>query len=425
MAIDRLRTWRRALSAGGVALALLGGVACRAIADIDSDLRFEPGAADGGADAGERDAHATAEAGVELPDASACPTATPEVVFRFDGGLGPMFVTDASVYAEPVYDPPDVPVTYAPYTGLIACSKTGCESPRTVASDETFGRSSAWGSVALSPGAIYATAPSLPPATAKRDGGAQDAGSIRRVTATAGGQPGGASVVRGGLHDPLWVATAGDTLYWVDDPQWMSDESGGTWTLFRCTLPACSDARPFMNGTAAQTFGLFLDTTNAYVVAADPASGNADMYACALTTSCSSAPAPYLNLLTAPSNAWPFDPLLGGDVFVSDGTSVYWADYGDYEINRLVPGAAAPELLTNVNMSASNVAVDATYVYWTLGASGTVQRTRKDNAWKQSTQNVLCRGGAIGNIAVDGASLFYETTTDYVTTVWRVALPPL
>jgi hypothetical protein len=392
--------------------------ACRAIAGIDGDLRYGP--ADAGVDAKTKDAGSD----VELPDAAACPAGSPEVLFHVtSAGLGPIFVTDAAVYVEVVRESAKAtPLSSSPYSGLVTCPKSGCsERPETVVDSSQAGAKGQWGGATLAQGGVYFSTSSLSPVTSKGDSGSpQDAGSISLLAATTATP----TMIRGGLGDPFSLAVAGDTLYWVDDPQWMSFNTVGNWRVFRCTLPSCDDAAPFMTGTSVETYGLYVDSANVYVEVADPASGMATLYACAKDAACGGAPMTALGNLSPPSNTWPTDPLLGGDAFASDGTDVFWGDANDYQIVKVVRGAASPPVLAFLNLSVAGMAVDATYVYWALQATGAIQRTRKDGLWPPTTwQNVVCAAGTISNVAVDGRDVYFETVDGFDATVWRAPLP--
>lgn len=143
--------------AGALAVAAALLAACRAIAGINGDLAYAPGVPDAEPARDARvDVASRGDAGVDarphdagpdvrLPDASACPTATPEEVFELpDGGLGPILLSDASVYAEVVY-PGSAGLTNAPYSGLVKCDKPHCERPTTVADYSSSRAGVQWG----------------------------------------------------------------------------------------------------------------------------------------------------------------------------------------------------------------------------------------------------------------------------------------
>jgi hypothetical protein len=429
--------------ASGAATVALGGplavafvAACRAIAGINGDLTYAPGQPDSGSahrpeDSGMHDAGADARTArhvdsglVPIPDSS-CPPTTADALFVVDGGLGPILLSDASVFAEvvyPSYTPYSSRKTNAPYSGLVGCAKEHCTRPTTIAD---YGQPDAgvqWGGAAMGPSGLYTSVSSLSPVTSTGDSGApQDEGSISAL----GGDGGPPRSVRRGLADPYFMAATGDTLYWIDDPRSMSNGLAGTWRVFRCSLPACSDAQVFMQGTAFETYGIFLDSTNVYVVAntasasiGDPTS---DLYSCSASGAC--APKTVLSQLFSPNaNPYPADPLAGGDSLVSDGTTLFISDFTTSQVQKLVNGQ--PVSLVDVPTSPGSVAVDATYVYWSVNEDNNIQRTRKDGAWGGSFQSIVCNPGMVGDIAVDGTGLYFETIAATSTTLWHVPIPP-
>lgn len=267
---------------------------------------------------------------------------------------------------------------------------------------------------------------SLSPSNADghESGASQEAGSISYL-----GDGGLTQPITQRLANPFLIATTANAIYWLDDPQWMSDqESGAAWRVFRCALP-CATPDLFMQGVASESFGLFLDSANVYVVAQDPgnSNGGSNIYACAQDGGCPGEPSPqpFQSELNAPQGGfvWPDDPLLGGDTLASDGTSVFWASQTNTQILKLIRHAPQPLALVNLSLQPTSVAVDVTYVYWSVGA-GTIQRTRKDDAWHGVAQNVVCSPGQVSNIAVDVTGAYYETVQGNSTTLWRMPLPP-
>jgi hypothetical protein len=383
--------------------------------DVRSDARDAGRSDDAHGDAGDA-------ADVELPDASACPVALGEVVFSFDGGLGTILVSDASVYVE-VVNPANNGSGYndyesAPYSGLVACPKSGCASPTTLFDYSSPSAPVQWGGAGLGPAGVYFSRSSVNVFT---DGG-REAGSIS-VEPFDGGP---STEIIGRLGAPFLVAVSGGTLYWVDDPNTLTTlPDGGLWRVFRCGLPGCAAPEVLMAGGGQSidtAYTLFVDPGRAYLTAYG--SAQTTLYACNLDGGCDGGPAELLTDLLLPGNAYPGDPLTGGDGVISDGEFIYWSSGAYLTIRRLSrqTGALLDEL-ASPGLTPTSIAIDATYVYWVLQQNGFVQRTRKDGAWHGATQNVVCGAAGITSIAVDQTSLYYEVVAGGATILYRAPLP--
>ncbi len=478
-ALKRRALHRFALAFGSAAALGLG---CRAIAGVDGDLTYAPAKPDAatgidahrdavpdvaprdaGMDATHADAtHADATRGdggkdarsdahgdagrldappdVELPDATACPAATEMRLFTYDGGLGTMVLSGTHFYANIVsnigggftQNTGPAQSDTVPYTGFVACPQTGCAAPSVVADYSSPDAALQWGSAAVSDAGIYQALASLESSSdCFCDGGAQDAGSISLAALDGGGlQP-----VVPRLGDPFLIALAADEIYWVDDPSTMSStESTARWRVLRCPTSGCASPEVVMTGAAAQTYALFLDGRNVYLVANDTSSAT-HLYACALDGGCGGSGDKVLNDVAGPtgSDQWPLDPLGGGDVFATDGQTLFRASPSLLAISVVDPATSGTTTLaaTGSGNAPGGIAVDDTYVYWSIPTSNRVQRTRKDGTWGGAIQNVVCNGGnrtgEVSNIAISQGTLYFETvdtTNVNETSVWSVELPP-
>jgi hypothetical protein len=358
---------------------------------------------------------------VQLPDENVCPDAGLEPLFVFDGGLGPILLSDAGAFVE-IVNPNASGAAPAPYIGLMACAKKGCDQTPTTL--DSFGADAAvqWGGAAVGAGGVYYSTSPLSN-DFESDAAPPDAGAIWEEPLS-----GGSSVaIHGGLGAPFFVAVTPSTAYWVDDPATLEDLAG--WSLFRCSLPHCAEPELVMTGGASSgsTYALFLDSTHAYVIANDSAFVT-HLYACPLDGGCGDASPPsVLDMLSGPSEeTYPADPLWGGDTFVSDGQSIFWMNPSQRALIRVSPVTSATTTLINFTLPPVDLALDTTYLYWALETNSFVQRTRKDGAWGAAWQNVVCGApDGITNIAIDGTGVYFETVNANVgvTTLWRASLP--
>jgi hypothetical protein len=461
-------TARRSLRTLGLGLVVSAVFACRAIIGVESDLTYGPAPHDGGTltDGRENTRDASADRGAHTHDgatrdakevdATACSATTPEVLFSTADPLGPILVNGTYVYAEVVNTNSAL---YAPYSGLLGCPKAGCDGGPSLLFDYTNDVAGLqWGGAYATDADLYFTV-SSPDASV--DGGDEagdgfDAG----VDDATDGHPDAVAHVDAGLAPgaveqanvngtgekplvphltyPFFIGATADSLYWVNDPnslsQWVT--SYGLlvpWTVLRCPLAGCETPTVFMVGTDYDTYAFYVDSSNVFVVSSNSDDDSTIVY-CPEDGGCHESPISVTTTkdsVIGTSTGPPYsDPLAEGASIAGDGTYLYLASYYSGDIDRITPATQATiRLVTSPGCESGDsecpisIALDSTYVYW-ASDEGSIYRIAKDGTGSQET--LACNLPSLAAIAVQGGYVYFtygDPTNINRTAVARIVAP--
>jgi hypothetical protein len=287
-------------------------------------------------------------------------------VFATDAGLEALAATNGFVFAE---------LAFATGDGVLRCATTGdCTSNTsfiTVDVNDTLESYSANAASLLH----YSI-----------QGPAIGQGSIHAANLDATGD----QTLEMNLAAPSWIASAGAKTFWVDDPIAAGDTTPAVVHCIGCSGP---DA-PWIAGLG-QTYALFTDAMNVYVLADDDlGQGTLGLFACSMSAACAAAPNNFVSGLDEDTtsaclagdgtHAYVVEPdegtlmrydLLGNSSTLGGGISTFSTIavdatagnifYGtsDGNVGALKTSGAGNTALSSCSVAVDDVTFDATNVY--------------------------------------------------------------
>ncbi len=276
-------------------------------------------------------------------------------------------------------------------SGVSRCASTGCAGPLTIVTVPNTVNDT-YQSFGLASALLYYTFQS----SLTADGGAAN-GELHSVGLDGTGD----KAVLTNLAYPLWVATSGSRIFWVDDP--LSGVVPGTNpATVNCIGCIGSGSTPWIT-QLGMTFGLLADQNNVYVLEDDGTGTATDkLVACGTQTACAAAPrtvVPSLTSLTPPEIA----------NVASDGTYAYVARPSHSDVVRVDGAGAVVSVVTGHNVYA--VAVDGNGNLYYATDTGYIFRTRADGSDAGAAVALVCNQTSITDIAVDAQNVYFLAGT--------------
>jgi hypothetical protein len=343
----------------------------------------------------------------------ACPTASPTVLFTTSMQLYGLFLGADYAYAEILND--SQPDLYEPYEGLVGCPKAGCSSPEVLENYAAIHYGVTWGSAAASDAGLFYSFP-----TASPDDSFTDAGEGYIVSGSPDG--GGLKIVASGLGYPFLVTASAERVYWTDDPMSLTNtDAAANWTV-KTALAGAGQQTPslFIEGYWSVAFYLFSDSKNVYVLAGDNA-GDVGLFLCPLlgegsAGGCGGQATEFVSGLPFPADGDPVDYS-----FTADGQGLFRADLAEGRVTRYDLDTHLSTVLATGQSGPSNIAVDATDVYWST-QNGLIYRAPKDGAGAATP--LVCGLSDVSGLAVDSKRVYFiATNAKGQTEVASVPLP--
>lgn len=194
-------------------------------------------------------------------------------------------------------------------------------------------------------GPAMGDAPSNSDAPSQTDGGTGDSGP-------AASCDGGPCVLATGLNHPFLMASDSKNVYWTE---FGDDQGSGNGAVKGCPLDGCGSGGPTVYATAlTNPRGIVSDGTNVYFGTATYSAVNGGIWSCSVN-GCNGSPT-QLTVASVPFG------------LAVDSTYVYWADYEDSSVHRVLKTGGTDDVLYDGGgntVESEEVAVDTTSVYFT------------------------------------------------------------